>query len=48
MVFRVAIVNGRRIFDIEHLFKQILNGKKHEPFECSIILRTGGILVYKF
>ena len=37
MVFRVASVNGRRIFDIGHLFKQILNGKKHEPFECSII-----------
>ena len=27
----------KKTFYVKHLFKQILNGEKHEPFSCSII-----------
>lgn len=36
-IFRENEVQGRRIVNVEHLFKQILNGEKHEPFDCSLI-----------
>ncbi|CAH1102119.1 unnamed protein product [Psylliodes chrysocephalus] len=29
-------LSGRRIVDINYVFKQILSGKKHTPFDCSI------------
>lgn len=29
-------ITGRRIFDIQHLFFQILNSKKHGMFDCNL------------
>ncbi|KAJ8952670.1 hypothetical protein NQ318_020985 [Aromia moschata] len=28
--------HGRRIFDVGHLFNQILNSQRHEPFDCDV------------
>ncbi|KAF2893893.1 hypothetical protein ILUMI_12277 [Ignelater luminosus] len=33
-------VTGRRMFNVNFLFKQILNGERHKPFDCSIIDMT--------
>lgn len=29
-------VGARRLFDLPHLFRQILNGERHAPFDCTI------------
>ncbi|XP_050306062.1 uncharacterized protein LOC126745672 isoform X2 [Anthonomus grandis grandis] len=30
-------IAGRRIFDVEYLFKQFLNGERHKPFDCTLV-----------